>query len=364
MLYIDCGHTASGTHYTGIQRYVRRTLRHAVALLGEATVRGISAEGDRWTCLAELPVHPLEGLPALALTGGECTFDANTSVLLADRFWHTGAWTALDRLLESEARVTPVVYDLLSIRQPQWFPPGVGERFSRHLRKVLPCAAQVICLSNVVREDLGEWARAEGIRLPIIHIVAPGHQVWEGEPVAPPSLPPSWIDGTRRFVLQVGTLEPRKNHALTLEAMRAHWAGGGDTGCLFVGQRGWLTDGFARELERAPEWGERLLWLAECTDAQLDWAYRHAGAVLYPSAEEGYGLPPAEAAAVGARLIISKAVGKSMGLDVDRTVAILDALHPRAIQDELELALGELQPRPVAVRGWDEATAELLGSLR
>jgi glycosyltransferase involved in cell wall biosynthesis len=367
MLYIDCGHTAQGASYTGIQRYVRHTLRHAQALLGKQQVRALRAGPDGWSCLASLPAHPLEGLPALQLPCNTVEFSAQSHVLLADRFWHTEAWRALDTLTASAARITVVVYDLLSLQQPQWFAPGVGARFRRYLLQVLPRAGQVVCLSSVVAAELRAWMRIESLPPAPIRVVPPGNRVWEGTQQAPVRLPAAWRDGTAPFVLQVGTLEPRKNHTLTLGALQRQWAAGRDVGCLFIGQRGWLMEEFTRVLASLPQWQRQLVWLDECTDAQLAWCYRHAAAVMYPSAGEGYGLPLAEAATAGARVIASdtpvhREVARRLpeGADIQ-----LCAPVPEAMAQALDEVLVQTirVHRAVEPRTWGQATRGLLDAL-
>ncbi len=363
MLYIDAGHTARGAHYTGIQRFVRHTLRLAHALRS-GQVAAIGAHEGRWSCLAALEAHPLEGLTALPLAGGPPRFDEHSHVLLADRFWHTGEWQALELLLASPARITVVVYDLLSLQQPDWFTAGVGERFARYLRRVLPHADGIVCLSAAVRTDLHAWMRAQGMAAAAIDVVPPGHRVWQGVPEASASLPANWQDGSVPFVLQVGTLEPRKNHALTLAALQRLWDEGCEVGCLFVGQRGWLMDGFIDAMRSLPQWQRRLYWLAECADAQLDWCYRRAAAVVYPSANEGYGLPLAEAAACGAPVI---ATDTPVHREVARSLRNGGAVLCEAEVDALAAAIRGVLKAPrgagalAVARNWGDATRELLG---
>lgn len=367
MLYIDCGHTAAGAHYTGIQRYVRRTLRHAHALLGAASVRALAVGPAGWTCLPRLPEHPLEGLPALELCTGAPSFDRNSHVFLADRFWHTGAWDALDLLLASPARISVVVYDLLSMQQPGWFDHGVGERFGRYLRKVLPRADHIVCLSRAVAADLAAWMDAQGVAGAAISVIAPGHRVWHGQPEAPSGLPLDWVHGRTPFVLQVGTVEPRKNHALTLAAVQRQWDRGIDVGCLFIGQRGWLMESFADTLARLPQWQRQMVWLTECPDSQLEWCYRHAAAVVYPSAGEGYGLPLAEAACAGAAVVASDT---PVHREISHLLApgarvTLCAGEPLALGRAVEAALADHRTAGGSSHGrdWHAATSELLSSL-
>jgi len=362
MLYIDCGHTAAGMHYTGIQRYVRHTLRHAQTLLGPAQVGAIGAGPGGWSMLPELAAHPLEGLPAIRLPGGKPCFNRHSHVLLADRFWHTGAWDALDLLVAGPARITVVVYDLLSLQQPEWFPAGLGKRFERYLRIVLPRADHIICLSATVQAELRMWMLEHGMAPAPVTVVQPGHQVWSGEPQMPPMLPLAWTEEKIPFVLQVGTLEPRKNHALTLSVMQGLWARGAQLGCLFIGQRGWLVDSFAQSLEKLPQWQSKLMWLVQCTDAQLDWCYRHAAAVIYPSIDEGYGLPLAEAAACGAPVIASKAPAHlevAGVLSADSWIRLCE-LNAADLTTALEASMGGRSRPRLPSRSWSMATRDLL----
>ena len=399
-LLVDISHTLGTPHYTGIQRYVRHTLRQAMALDQQARLGGVAPavpsvgaiaadDQGRWRSVRVLPAHPLEGLPPLRLPAldepgvGDVLAQHGTHVLLADRFWHTHAWRALDTLLASPATITLVVYDLISLRHPEWFAAGVGERFARYLHRVLPHVRQVVCLSGQVRQDLRGWMAAEGLAPVPILVVAPGHQVWspgwrnhpEAVHVNPPEgLPPSWLEGRERFVLQVGTLEPRKNHLLSWQAMQHLWSDGRTEGLLVIGQPGWLTGDFCRTLReaaaatretagqgRAP----RVVWLAECTDAELDWCYRHAAAVLYPSSSEGYGLPLAEAAALGTPVVASDtAVHREVAAQAGGAIC-WTALHPAAMAATVQYVLDAARPAPPphAPRSWALATRELVAAM-
>ncbi len=369
-LFVDVSHTTATPHYTGIQRYVRHSLRQACALWPAGTVQAVAAgPGGDWTCLHEMPPHAMEGLPALPLYAGQerPQWRWDDHVLLADRFWHTGAWTALQGLLAGSASITLVVYDLLSLQQPQWFPPQVGQRYQRYLRTVVPHVSSIVCLSDAVRCDVLAWCAAEGLRAPSIHVVAPGLQVWSGgADCAPAALPDAWRPGRGRFVLQVGTLEPRKNHRLTLQALQQRWDAGATEGLLLIGQPGWLTDDLCAAFHHHP----RVTWLPECTDAELQWCYRHAAAVLYPSEAEGYGLPLAEAAALGAPVVASDTpvhrevlAQTAPGASVVFCALQADALA-RAVSAALALPARDTLRMPLpAVRTWRTATGQLLGAM-
>jgi glycosyltransferase involved in cell wall biosynthesis len=95
----------------------------------------------------------------------------------------------------------------------------------------------------------------------------------------------------QRFILFVGTLEPRKNVDLLLEAWDQRPTD--DALLVMVGRRAW----------GAPTLSQDVLELGAVSDAELLWLYRHASALVSPSHYEGFGLPIVEALAQGAFVI-------------------------------------------------------------
>jgi glycosyltransferase involved in cell wall biosynthesis len=105
------------------------------------------------------------------------------------------------------------------------------------------------------------------------------------------------------FALVVGDLSPRKNIDLLLEIWpRVH----ATTGLILVcvGPDGWHSRGTRRRLEHAVADGHAVR-LVGVDDATLRWCYEHARVVCVPSVEEGFGLPVAEALALGAPVVAS-----------------------------------------------------------
>ena len=109
----------------------------------------------------------------------------------------------------------------------------------------------------------------------------------------------------RPFVLFVGTLEPRKNVTLLLEAfdlVRRQL----DAQLLIVGPRGWLDEPiFAAHARLGLEGSAR--FLGPLGENDLAVLYSAAGAFVLPSLYEGFGLPVLEAMACGAPVICSNA---------------------------------------------------------
>ena len=107
-----------------------------------------------------------------------------------------------------------------------------------------------------------------------------------------------------RFILAVGTLEPRKNLITLLEAYQALRAPCPDVQLVIAGGRGWHSDLFFNRL--------RALGLEDCVqlvgrvpDEDLPALYSLAEVFAFPSIYEGFGLPVLEAMACGTPVLSS-----------------------------------------------------------
>ena len=113
------------------------------------------------------------------------------------------------------------------------------------------------------------------------------------------------FDPNRPYILFVGTLEPRKNVPLLLEAfagVRRHV----DAQLLLVGARGWLEEPiFAAHMRSGV--GDAARFLGSLGEDDLPVLYSHAGVFALPSLYEGFGLAVLEAMACGAPVVCSNA---------------------------------------------------------
>jgi alpha-1,3-rhamnosyl/mannosyltransferase len=148
--------------------------------------------------------------------------------------------------------------------------------------------------------------------------------------------------GNRRYALCVATLEPRKglNHAL--RAFLAARERNGDLPCdclVIVGAEGWKNNDLHTLIEPAV-WSGRVVLPGYVAEADLLALYAQASLFLYPSAYEGFGLPPLEAMAMGVptvvapRASIPEVVGEwSLFAEPEDTDAFAEAIL-RGISDQ------------------------------
>lgn len=108
-----------------------------------------------------------------------------------------------------------------------------------------------------------------------------------------------------RYVIFVGTIEPRKNLSRLLEALCLLHEGGDDVRLVIVGRRGWLYEDFFRRLQKLPPGA--VIFTDYAPDEELPALYSGAVLAALPSLYEGFGLPVLEAMACGTPVACSRA---------------------------------------------------------
>ena len=106
----------------------------------------------------------------------------------------------------------------------------------------------------------------------------------------------------RRFAI-LGSVEPRKRHAVVLDAFERLWSAGRDYELVVMGAPGWEQPDVIERL-RALTQTRRVRWIERPADKDIASALAESSALLYVPHAEGYGLPPLEALAVGCPVIV------------------------------------------------------------
>lgn len=104
--------------------------------------------------------------------------------------------------------------------------------------------------------------------------------------------------------LAVGTLEPRKNYNVMIDAYMAYIEKGGVNPLLIVGSSGW-REGVKQVVSDSELLRGRVHFLNNLTDEEMRWCYENAEAYISTSLNEGFGIPVIEAQYYGVPLILS-----------------------------------------------------------
>lgn len=109
-----------------------------------------------------------------------------------------------------------------------------------------------------------------------------------------------------KYILFVGTIEPRKMQPKVLEAFDILSEKYKDLNLVFIGKNGWKVDDFIQNLTSHHYYNKKVFWLSGIDDEILNLFYSKAYIVTYLSSYEGYGLPIAESLSFGNITITSK----------------------------------------------------------
>ena len=223
----------------------------------------------------------------------------------------THAPRVLGAMRQAGAEVVVLIHDLIPITHPELVPPKQPPRFAERIACVRDNASLVVAVSSDTELALAShWAGSA--RVP--PIVTSGIGVSD--------LPPTAIrvkPAAGRF-LMVGTLEPRKNHALVLDAwtrLARDVPHGGMPRLDILGQPGWRGDEIAGAIRAHPQFEKTLFLDTAASDRALAQAFRDADTLLYPTLAEGFGLPPYEALDHGLLPICSDLAVLRSGLGAD-----------------------------------------------
>jgi len=113
------------------------------------------------------------------------------------------------------------------------------------------------------------------------------------------------LAGSSRYILAIGTVEPRKNLPRLVRAFDALAAEHTDLLLVVAGADGWGTAAFDATVGTSRA-GDRVRRLGYVTDAQRADLLAGASALAYPSLDEGFGHPPLEAMAASVPVVTAR----------------------------------------------------------
>jgi glycosyltransferase involved in cell wall biosynthesis len=265
-----------------------------------------------------------------------------------------------------------LVYDLLPVQNPHWFNTKTPKNIRRWLRTLAILSDNIICISNVVKNDLAGWMEAcYGLQPEALEI----NTIPLGGDIAA-SLPSRGLPSNaeqllaelrkRPTVLMVGTLEPRKGHAQVLDAFEQLWRQARDVNLVFVGKPGWKTRELEHRLVAHCRRQCRLYWLEDVTDEMLELLYSAASGVIVASEAEGFGLSLVEAAHHN-KPILARDIPVFREIGGDGVTYFNGDTHEALAQDIDDwlgrIAKGEIPSIPPPLRTWQDSCRHLLACM-
>jgi glycosyltransferase involved in cell wall biosynthesis len=362
IIYLDV--SAAVHRRAGLGRYAESLTRALV-----------DAHPDRYALFynRERGIEPLVGLDDLP----------SSTVALGYKPWRMLVWLGqlarlpFDRLLPHGAlfhatehllpplRSVPTVltvHDLIFHHLPTHHRPL--NRWYLNLALPLYCrrATHVIAISECTRRDLVAAYSIPPEKITVIPEAADPHFCPQ---------PPEVVTSARsryqlpdRYLLHVGTIEPRKNLGRLLTAFQALHAEGLTDGLVIVGKLGWLYDDFFDQLAQSPvqDW---VHFPGYVPDEDLPAIYAGAQALVFPSLYEGFGLPVLEAMACGTPVVSSHAAAipevggrAARYFDPQDPQAIVEAARPVLRDATLRETLRQAGLSQAARFSWERTAAQ------
>lgn len=374
-ILVDVSDTVATTITTGIQRVVRevskRWARHE-------NVRFVSWVEGRHAMRDLQPVELARVRSGLPRVGEDPEVDGNVVVVP----WGTtyflpevGAEPPRAERLRAlgrfgRTRGTAIGYDLIPVTSSETIiSAGHTAVFAQYMA-ALKYFVRVCTISEATAIEFNGWRamlRAAGIIGPEVRAVLLPASVGESDEG---ELSAAWEEmhvGAMPLVLVVGSHEPRKNHMAVLQASEVLWREGYRFSLCFIGGNAWRSEEFRDRLGALQAAGWPVEAISRASDARLWAAYRLARFTVFPSLNEGFGLPVAESLAAGTPVITSefgstREIAESGGgallidpRDDDDIIAAMRTL----LADEVVLARLSAEAIARPPRTWDDYADEV-----
>lgn len=344
-IFVDCTQTLACGVRQGIPRVVRSLVRHGRPAARERGVELVPVRFERG-CFRVVPVVHGDELPASHPGSGSwlgragrrigravvprrirravasaaarvrpdphdaARFRHGDVLLLPDSSWETPLWEAVDRARGLGTALGVVQHDFIPFTHPHVVPERTVRAFHGWARDSLTRADFVLAVSRTVADQTRRFLRGLGRPFIADRCVTPFRNGADLHPAVGrggirPHLRALCGDPRRRLFLTVGTIEPRKNQAVLLDAIDGLLAAVPEAVLLLVGSVGWRGKPILGGFRAHPAWNRAIFHCEDLDDFELRHAYRSSTALVFPSLAEGYGLPIVEALACGTRVVAS-----------------------------------------------------------
>ncbi len=245
--------------------------------------------------------------------------------------------------------------DMSVMRHPHHHPADRVAWFRERFPESLQRAEQIITISQFSKDELLDcFPYVDPSRVHVTHMGI-DHSHWKPASDSAKRTVADRYGLPERFILYVGTLEPRKNLAGLLQAyQQLPIALREEHPLVIVGASGWQNADIKAQLGQLVVMGEANV-LGYVPDGDLPALVSSATCFCYPSLYEGFGLPPLEAAACGTPVICSDA--GSLPEVMGRSATYVKPSDPADLAHALQSALEHAVDHKQITRGIQHAKA-------
>ncbi len=222
-------------------------------------------------------------------------FNRGDQLVISGAIWGMDGYSRALREVSDRygVAVTFFAHDIVPLRFPEFVEGDTTAKFVKYMQEIMPFCRSFICNSESTKADIQSYLREHRAKIPTA-VVPLAHEFISGSGFPPRSGFPAGLRS--KYVLCVGTIEPRKNHLRLALAFRAAIEELGDSApqLVIAGKRGWGTKEFYHLMSETKCLDGRITLIENPSDIELELLYRSCEFTVYPSLFEGWGLPVGE----------------------------------------------------------------------
>ncbi len=226
-------------------------------------------------------------------------------------------------------KIILTINDLAFIRFPHFNFEWFVKKYTKEVKRNAAVAKKIIAISGSTKNDIVKFFNTDPAKIDVTHLAADN----SFKKLAPDEYDRSVLEKYKidgKYILSVGTIEPRKNYVTLIRAfnllkggkgaasgntayalrsngakasknktkLKDPMAPGFDYKLVIVGRTGWKSEAAYAEYENSP-YKKDIIFVGRSTDNELVHLYNMAQLFVYPSKFEGFGLPVVEAMQCG-----------------------------------------------------------------
>jgi glycosyltransferase involved in cell wall biosynthesis len=305
--------------------------------------------------------------------GGRVYIPANSDTIinLGSSWWIPDYLHKIQCLrLQYGVRYIPFIHDAIPLVTPQFCADGLVQEFRLWFRGAMSVADHIIVNSSSSHNDVVDWAIKLTGECAEVSIARLNAAFPHSEQATRTGIVERYNLDMSRYVICVGTLEARKNHALLLRvwsSLASKLPKRKIPKLVLVGKQGWMFDVAQALLAQDPNLKKSVIILDNLSDQELTDLYRNCIFTVYPSFYEGWGLPITEGLSYGKLTVASNtssiSEASSAGdilLDPNDFFAWQSTIEQLINDEEFLDAATQVSRERANIRTWPDVAADIL----
>jgi len=263
-----------------------------------------------------------------------------------------------------ETRGVTTIHDLTWKLFPEFHTQEVISAHEKKLEKTIKYGDTIICDSQNTKKDLLKlYPQIDEKK---VHVIYPGvgekfKKINDNNKIRS-VLKKYQVDYPTNFLFYSGAIEPRKNLALSIEVFNELIKNSkySDYNFIIAGRAGWKNEQVF-QLVRDLSLENKIKFVGYIEDEDLPYFYNACQLNIYLSSYEGFGLPPLEALACGARIIVGDNSSLKETIDEKYRVNLSDK---KAIVEKIKKILSQYSPKPERKFEWENYTNNFFATFK